>query len=441
MPCSPSRAASRVFDIPGRRDCGRKRTSITRRTPGGAQLGDQGLGQQALVADRPQARHAGSFARHGRIPRHGLPPTRPLRPARLDPHARHHDHRRPRRLRLGRRASTSTARAARSTWPSTPGSTSSTPPTSTRPACRRRSSARRWSAAATACCWRPRRGCRWGRGPTTPGSRATTSSRRCEASLRRLRTDHIDLYQVHEWDGQTPLEETLDTLDSARARGQGALRRLLELRGLAARQGARDLRPPAPAALRQPADLLLAAGARGRVRAGAGRARPGRWGSSCGARWPAACCRASTAATPSREEGRQLTDWDEPPVRDQEQLYDIVDVLVEIAEAHGVSAAQVALAYTLGKPGRDVAGHRRAQGGAAGRQPRGGRPRARRRRARAARRGQRAAAALSLLAPGQDRVGPPERRRPDAARAARCALDVRRAALRRARPSGPSWAG
>ena len=35
----------------------------------------------------------------------------------------------------------------------------------------------------------------------------------CDASLRRLRADHIDLYQVHEWDGQTPLEETLDALD------------------------------------------------------------------------------------------------------------------------------------------------------------------------------------------------------------------------------------
>ena len=36
----------------------------------------------------------------------------------------------------------------------------------------------------------------------------------CEASLRRLRRDHIDLYQVHAWDGQTPLEETLSALDS-----------------------------------------------------------------------------------------------------------------------------------------------------------------------------------------------------------------------------------
>ena len=48
---------------------------------------------------------------------------------------------------------------------------------------------------------------------------------------------------------------------------------------------------------------------------------------------------------------RHLTDWNEPPVHDEDQLYDIVDVLVEIAEARGVSAAQVALAWTLGRPG------------------------------------------------------------------------------------------
>lgn len=33
------------------------------------------------------------------------------------------------------------------------------------------------------------------------------------ASLRRLDTDYIDLYQVHSWDGETPLEETLRALD------------------------------------------------------------------------------------------------------------------------------------------------------------------------------------------------------------------------------------
>ena len=34
-----------------------------------------------------------------------------------------------------------------------------------------------------------------------------------EASLRRLGTDYIDLYQVHVWDQHTPLEETLRALD------------------------------------------------------------------------------------------------------------------------------------------------------------------------------------------------------------------------------------
>ena len=36
----------------------------------------------------------------------------------------------------------------------------------------------------------------------------------CENSLRRLQMDYIDLYQIHRWDSNSPLEETLDALDS-----------------------------------------------------------------------------------------------------------------------------------------------------------------------------------------------------------------------------------
>jgi aryl-alcohol dehydrogenase-like predicted oxidoreductase len=35
----------------------------------------------------------------------------------------------------------------------------------------------------------------------------------CEASLRRLQTDHIDLYQIHRPDSEVPLDETLRALD------------------------------------------------------------------------------------------------------------------------------------------------------------------------------------------------------------------------------------
>src|SRR5271157_2926577 len=56
-------------------------------------------------------------------------------------------------------------------------------------------------------------------GPMASGLNRAGLSRKnileaCDASLRRLKTDFIDLYQIHRWDYTTPIEETLEALDS-----------------------------------------------------------------------------------------------------------------------------------------------------------------------------------------------------------------------------------
>jgi aryl-alcohol dehydrogenase-like predicted oxidoreductase len=172
----------------------------------------------------------------------------------------------------------------------------------------------------------------------------------CEASLRRLGTDHIDLYQLHEWDGLTPLEETLEALDllvrSGKVRYVGASNyagwQLMKALGTADRLGlprfvsqqiyyslqARDAEYELiPAAVDQGLGVLIWSPLAGGLLSGKYRRD----------RQPPAG-------------SRQLTDWNEPPVRDQDALYETVDVLVSIGVERGVSAAQVALAYLLGKP-------------------------------------------------------------------------------------------
>ncbi|HEV3113884.1 MAG TPA: aldo/keto reductase [Candidatus Binataceae bacterium] len=55
---------------------------------------------------------------------------------------------------------------------------------------------------------------RMAKGPNCVGLSRKHIIAACEASLRRLKTDYIDLYQIHRWDYTTPIEETLDALDS-----------------------------------------------------------------------------------------------------------------------------------------------------------------------------------------------------------------------------------
>ncbi len=62
--------------------------------------------------------------------------------------------------------------------------------------------------------------------PSTGGLSAGAIARQIDDSLRRLGTDYVDLYQIHRWDPDVPIEETMEALDrvvqSGKARFIGA---------------------------------------------------------------------------------------------------------------------------------------------------------------------------------------------------------------------------
>ena len=61
---------------------------------------------------------------------------------------------------------------------------------------------------------RPKCTARWRRVSIARGLSRKHILEACDASLRRLKIDFIDLYQIHRWDFTTPIEETLEALDS-----------------------------------------------------------------------------------------------------------------------------------------------------------------------------------------------------------------------------------
>ncbi|HEV7718335.1 MAG TPA: aldo/keto reductase [Arsenicitalea sp.] len=191
-----------------------------------------------------------------------------------------------------------------------------------------------------------------GQGPNDRGLSRHHIIAQLEASLKRLKTEVIDLYQVHEWDGVTPLEETMEALDTLIK--QGKIRYIgcsnysgwhimkalavadshLQQRfisqqihyTLQAREAEYEL---VPISLDQGLGILV-------------------WSPLAGGLLSGKYRRGVTAPEGARHDDGK---WREPPVRDWEKLYDIVDELVQIAEVHAVSAAQVALAWLIGKPG------------------------------------------------------------------------------------------
>jgi aryl-alcohol dehydrogenase-like predicted oxidoreductase len=188
-----------------------------------------------------------------------------------------------------------------------------------------------------------------GQGPNDRGLSRWHIIRECEKSLKRLNTDVIDLYQVHEWDGLTPLDETLEALDTLVRQGKiryvgcsnysaWHLMKALatsDARGyqrfvsqqihytLQAREAEYEL---VPLGLDQGVSILV-------------------W-SPLGGGWLSG----KYTRNSKPDDGRQARGFKEPPIRDWEALWDIVDVINEVATARGVSGAQVALAWLLQRP-------------------------------------------------------------------------------------------
>ena len=118
-------------------------------------------------------------------------------------------------------------------------------------------------------------------GQMTPGPNGRGLSRKhilaaIDASLQRLDMDYVDLYQIHRWDPQTPIEETMEALHDVVRAGQGALHRRQQHARLAVRQGPARRRAQRLDALRLDAEPLQPPLPRGGARDDPAVHRPGR---------------------------------------------------------------------------------------------------------------------------------------------------------------------
>ncbi|MEM8851797.1 MAG: aldo/keto reductase [Pseudomonadota bacterium] len=188
---------------------------------------------------------------------------------------------------------------------------------------------------------------RIGNGPNDEGISRWHLIRECERTLEKLQRDHIDIYLMHEWDGRTPMEEAMAALDrlvqdgkvryfgcsnwsawhvmkGLMASGAGGLERFAAQQihyTLEAREAEYEL---LPLSVDQGLGVMI-------------------WSPLAAGLLTGKHSREGFA-----EGSRQGKGWTEPPVRNWNRLWDIVDVLRAVAGDRPV--AQVALAWLLGRP-------------------------------------------------------------------------------------------
>jgi aryl-alcohol dehydrogenase-like predicted oxidoreductase len=186
-----------------------------------------------------------------------------------------------------------------------------------------------------------------GQGPNQSGLSRKHILQQADESLKRLKMDYIDLYQIHGFDPHTPLEETLGALDtlvrSGKVRYIGcsnlAAWHIMKTLGISAREhlnsfislqahytiGTRDLeRELVPLLLDQKIGLMV-------------------WSPLAGGFLGGKFGRNSKASDTRR------VNFDFPPIN-KEKAYDIIEVMQVMADEKQVSVAQIALAWLLHQP-------------------------------------------------------------------------------------------
>ncbi|HJY01530.1 MAG TPA: aldo/keto reductase [Streptosporangiaceae bacterium] len=188
-----------------------------------------------------------------------------------------------------------------------------------------------------------------GTGPNDRGLSRKHVLSAIDASLRRLGTDYVDLYQIHRWDYQTPIEETMEALHevvrAGKARYIGASSmfawQFAKAQNLAERHGGTRF-----ASMQNHYNLIYREEEREMIPLCADQ------GVAVLPYSPLA--RGVLTGNRGRQGERRTTRAGDDPLSDERYNspsdFDVVDRLAEVAAARGAPPAQVALAWLLSRP-------------------------------------------------------------------------------------------
>ena len=198
-----------------------------------------------------------------------------------------------------------------------------------------------------------------GSGPNDGGNSGVRIMRAVEASLRRLGTDHLDLYQVHRPEEETDIEETLAALTdlqragTIRAFGTStyAGRQLVNAQSVSERRGLARFRTNSPrtrsSCATSNATCPCCSGVRAR---GAGVGAPRSWVADrpIPARRLRSLARSACHTQPRTGwADRRQFDEDRPEIQ---RKLDVVEELAAIADGAGISMTHLAVSFTLAHP-------------------------------------------------------------------------------------------